>query len=102
MMKSIKNNEIRNREFGEDTGCDGGYSESVSYVNIEEIKFYGEMYHCGGDDYGDLCGDVTSFADDVKSLIPKLNELLQQVGGRPACLQASLNRVQMIVNRGEK
>ena len=77
IISSMKNNEIRNCGLGEDTDCSGGDSESVSSVNIEGIAFYGEVYHCGGNDYGDLCGDVTSFADDLESLIPDLNELLQ-------------------------
>ena len=77
IISSMKNNEIRNCGLGEDTGCSGGDSESVSYVNIKGIAFYGEVYHCGGNDYGNLCGDVTSFSDDLESLIPDLDELLQ-------------------------
>jgi len=77
IISSMKNNEIRNCELGEDAGCDGGNSESVTYINTGEIILDGEVYHCGGEDYGDLCGDIATFTNDVKRLIPNLTELLQ-------------------------
>ena len=76
ILSSMRNHEIGNCELGKDTGCSGGTSESVIGIITEEEIFDGEVYHCGGYDFGDLCGDVTHFAYDVKSLIPNLKELL--------------------------
>ena len=27
-----------------------------------------QVYHCGGKDYGTVCGDINAFADEVKDL----------------------------------
>lgn len=77
IISSMRNNDIRNCELGEDDSCVGGTSESFTGSGAEGIIFDGEVYHCGGDDFGDLCGDVANFANDVRNLIPNLTELLQ-------------------------
>lgn len=76
IQRSLEKNKIRNCTLGDDEGCTGGTSESISYVNNKNETFSGSVYHCGGKDTGNLCGDIGSFADDVKKLVPNLEKLL--------------------------
>jgi hypothetical protein len=76
IQRSLGNNNIRNCALGDDEGCTGGTSESISYMNDTDETFSGTVYHCGGEDTGNLCGDIGSFADDVKKLVPNLKKLL--------------------------
>jgi len=77
IRNSLLRNDIRNCELGPDDDCAGGTSESVSYSDGEVELFSESVYHCGGEDTGNLCGDVTNFANDVKSLVPNLEDFLQ-------------------------
>jgi hypothetical protein len=61
----------------EEEDCVGGTHETVSYSGGENKVFSGTVYHCGGKDSGDLEGDVKSFADDIRKLVPDLEELLK-------------------------
>ena len=76
IQRSLEGNNIRNCTLGDEEGCTGGTSESISYVNNNNEIFSGSIYHCAGKDMGDLCGDIGRFADDVKKLVPNLEELL--------------------------
>ena len=51
-------------------------------MDEEKEIFSGTVYHCGGIDSGNLGGDIKSFANDVKNLIPKngLSRLLETSG----------------------
>ncbi len=77
VKESLVTNNIRACELGDNASCAGGTSESVTYSDAEEVLFSGTVYSCGGEDSGDLCGDVTSFAEAVKSLVPDFEELLE-------------------------
>jgi len=76
IRNSLKRNEIRNCSLGDDEGCSGGTIERISFSDGKSEIFSGAVYHCGGKDTGNLCGDITSFADDVKNLVPNLDKLL--------------------------
>jgi len=67
IINSLKRNEIRNCTLGDDDGCTGGTIERISFSDGENEIFSGTVYHCGGKDTGNLCGDITRFADDVKN-----------------------------------
>ena len=73
---SLTRNKIRNCTLGDDAGCSGGTIERISFSDGKNEIFSGSVYHCGGKDTGNLCGDITSFADDVKNLVPNLDRLL--------------------------
>lgn len=77
IRNSLEANAIRNCTLGEDEDCAGGNIEEISYSGEDAELFSGTVYHCGGVDSGDLCGDVAAFADDVKALVPDFEELLQ-------------------------
>jgi len=77
IKNSLRGSSIRNCELGTNDGCTGGTSERITYSDQSGEIFSGVVYHCGGRNTGDLCGDVGSFAVDVKALIPNLEDLLQ-------------------------
>jgi len=61
----------------ENDGCTGGNGDQIrSYFN-DETLFSASVYHCGGVDYGNLCGNYDLIKDEIRSLIPNLNELLE-------------------------
>jgi hypothetical protein len=76
IKNSLEKNKIRNCTLGDDEGCTGGTIERISFSDGENEIFSGSVYHCGGKDTGNLCGDITSFADAVKNLVPNLDKLL--------------------------
>lgn len=57
-------------------GCTGGTTESLAWWEGEEEVFSASVYHCGGDDYGDLCGNVRALAANLKKLVPDFAQLL--------------------------
>jgi len=75
IRNSLERNKIRNCTLGDDEGCSGGNSERISFSDGQNELFSGTVYHCGGKDTGNLCGDIENFADDVKHLVPNLDEL---------------------------
>ncbi len=77
IRNSLETNDIRHCTLDENEGCAGGTSEGISYSDEDTELFSGTVYHCAGVDSGNLCGDVASFADDVKGLVPDFEELLQ-------------------------
>jgi len=77
IKNSLEINNIRNCMLGDGEGCSGGTSERISYSDGKNEIFSGTIYHCGGKDTGNLCGDIKSFANDVKVLVPDLGELIQ-------------------------
>jgi len=78
LVASLETDEIANCTLDQNEGCGGGTSERIAYSDGQQELFSGEVFHCGGQDSGDLCGDVAAFADQVRSLIPNLDELLQE------------------------
>ncbi len=75
IKNSLKRNKVRNCTLGDDEGCSGGTTERISFSDGENEIFSGSVYHCGGKDTGNLCGDITNFAEDVRNLVPGLDEL---------------------------
>ena len=76
IRNSLERNKIINCTLGDDDCCSGGTIERISLSDKKNEIFSGSVYHCGGKDTGNLCGDIKSFADDVKNLLPNLDKLL--------------------------
>lgn len=77
LLDKLAEYEIKNKEKNEDQGCTGGTGEGIKlYKGVEEI-FNGYVYHCGGQDYGNLNGFYELFFSDVKSSVPDLSELVK-------------------------
>jgi hypothetical protein len=81
LKNSLATNRIRSCFLGDDSGCSGGTSESVTYSDDEGQMFSGMVYHCGGRDFGSLCGDVASFAASIRSLVPDFEALMRGTEG---------------------
>ena len=76
VISSLRNNGIKSCTLGNNDDCTGGTSETVSCSDGSDEIFSGKVYHCQ-DDTGNLCGNIVAFANDVKSLAPNLDSLLQ-------------------------
>lgn len=59
----------------ENEGCTGGTTETVVLYSGEDELFRGWVYHCGGENYGVLEGDVETVAREIRALIPDLDRL---------------------------
>ena len=77
IITSLDTNNIRNQPLENNSGCVGGTSEFLSYWDEKSEIFSASVFHCGGIDSGDLGGNIKAFADDMKKLIPTLDELLK-------------------------
>ena len=69
---------IKNCKEKENTGCTGGTSEYITYYDSTEVLFSGSVYHCGGQDYGNMKGEIKSFANEMRALIVDLDSLLKK------------------------
>ena len=77
LLESLKKNKIIHcMRLNVASGCQGGTTEKISLFNGENRLFNGQLYHCSGKDYGNLCGDIEAFADEVKNLVPDIESLL--------------------------
>ncbi len=78
LVANIKKFNIKNKKIqNENRGCTGGTSESISYFNEAEELFSGYVYHCGGENYGDMKGETKDFGGELRKLIPDFALLLQ-------------------------
>lgn len=77
VKQMIKKHKIGNVNLGEDDGCTGGTTESLALYGINGILFSGTVYHCGGNDCGNLGGDIKSLAEGIKIFVPGLRKMLQ-------------------------
>lgn len=77
LKKSLERHSIRNLTSVNDETCTGGTSERITYSDENGELFSGSVDHCGGQDTGNLGGDVPGFAEDVNNLVPDLDKLLQ-------------------------
>jgi hypothetical protein len=50
-------------------GCTGGTGESISITKNDKILFDENVYHCGGEDFGKLCG---ALLDAIKTNLEKI------------------------------
>jgi len=77
LLDFFKKNMIRNCTLDKGDGCTGGTSNKISLSNGKKEVFSGWVYHCGGEEYGNLCGDISAFAEGVKKSVPDLNILVK-------------------------
>ena len=63
-----------------DEPCAGGTTDSIICEQNNETVFSGGVYHCGGADTGDLCGDINAFVEDFKNLAPEIALELKKHG----------------------
>lgn len=63
-----------------DDHCTGGDTDRIACEINNETVFSGSVYHCGGTDMGDLCGDIKAFARDFEKLVPEITERLRKHG----------------------
>jgi hypothetical protein len=77
LLDSLSSNAIRNVPSRDNEGCTGGTSETISTFNQQTLTFSGQVYHCGGEDSGNLGGNIREFADDLRALFPELADLLR-------------------------
>jgi len=60
--------EIANKTLAKNDGCTGGTTEYIKFYDLnDELIFKGYVYHCGGNDYGDLNGNYKEYFKMVKS-----------------------------------
>lgn len=76
--QSLVDNRIRyvRLRLGGDDGCTGGTSETVAYSDSEGELFRARVSHCGGRSSGLLGGNVETFGNDVRELIPDFDTLV--------------------------
>jgi len=66
---ALATNEFERCDKFSNDGCTGGTGEALSIINNDEEIFNENVYHCGGSNYGKLCG----------SLLDAVNKILEHV-----------------------
>lgn len=75
----VRKYEIQNKEENdEDEGCTGGTGISIAFGTDEELYCDGYVYFCGGEQFGDLSGELQSLKSELKELIPSFNDYLKE------------------------
>jgi len=77
LIRSLKESGIKNTPPGEENGCVGGTSETLTVHSQAGKIVSGTVYLCGGEKSGNISGDVDRVADDIRSLVPDLKNLLK-------------------------
>jgi hypothetical protein len=78
VVESMDSHDIRKHEFGTpDEQCSGGTAEQIVCRHEAGEIFSAWAYHCGGQDWGDLDGDLGAFATELRSLVPGFEALLE-------------------------
>jgi len=77
LKQILRKSGLHKCQLDAETGCTGGTGERINLYAGEKELFAGNVYHCGGQKSGNLCGDLASLADAVKALIPEIESLLQ-------------------------
>ncbi len=63
----------------EPDGCVGGTGASVKVWDVNDsVLIDGNIYFCGGEEYGTLQGDVKLLSQKIKSFIPDFEKLLKR------------------------
>lgn len=78
IIESLDNFDIKNCIETFDNGCTGGTGRRIKCLKKGEIIFSGYVYYCGGEQYGNMSGDVKSFGKSVTSLIPYFDKILDK------------------------
>lgn len=76
IIEKIKSAEISNCSKVKNPGCSGGTSESLKLDIGDKNIFQGRVYHCGGNDSGDMKGDIKSVASDLRNLFVNFQTLV--------------------------
>ena len=66
LKAALATNEFERCDKSSYDGCIGGTDESLSIIKNDKTIFNENVYHCGGSNYGKLCG---SLLDTVKKLL---------------------------------
>jgi len=77
ILDVIKKSGIGNRSRRGDDGCVGGTMESMNLFVGQSEVFSGSVYYCGGEDYGDLCGNIENVSKKMKGLFPNFSILVE-------------------------
>lgn len=78
LTDKLNETKLKNTKKTEDKeGCTGGTSRYIKVFSGEKVVLDGYAYFCGAKVYGDLDGDIDSFAQKIKSFIPDISKLLE-------------------------
>lgn len=69
LKATLATNEFERCDKSSYDGCVGGTGESLSIIKNDKKIFSENVYHCGGSNYGKLCG----------SLLDAINKILEHV-----------------------
>lgn len=77
LLEELEKSELHSVDGSRPGGCTGGTTEAFVLYGAEGLVLSGSVYHCGGEDYGDLAGDLERAAGAVRGLVPALDELTE-------------------------
>lgn len=79
LLDDIKEANIEKKAQKDDDGCTGGTADYLELLdNSGHPKLDVYRYKCGGEDYGNLKGDINKLKGLMKSLEPQLQEMIDQ------------------------
>lgn len=78
IVETISAAKIRRvKETNAKQGCAGGTSETLRLFERNKESLTATVYHCGGENYGNLEGDVAAVKAKVTALFPKTENQLK-------------------------
>lgn len=70
---------FRNKAMNENKGCVGGTGAALKvWDKAEKVVFDGRIGYCGGQEFGNMEGDVKKLAEKIRSYIPDFDSLLKR------------------------
>jgi hypothetical protein len=77
LLEELEESGLHSVDGSRPGGCTGGTTEAFILYGEDGVVLSGSVYHCGGEDYGDLAGDLEGAAGAVRALVPALDELTE-------------------------
>jgi len=77
-VKQISSCKLRIKKLKGDGDCNGGTAETfVFFFSNSNHNVDGSVYHCGGNDSGNLTGDLVTAKELFRSMVPDINTKIE-------------------------
>ena len=79
LLKDIKEVNIKKKAKKEDDGCTGGTGDQLELYDKQGQSLLDVYrYYCGGEEFGNLSGEIAKVKQIIISLEPQLQEMIDQ------------------------
>lgn len=79
IVKIVNDANLKNRPNLDDDGCAGGTTDTFDFSKNGKSILTGNVYHCAGNEYGNLIGETDAVKNELTSLFPKVKAKFRNI-----------------------